>query len=59
MIFDVYDQRLPIPIPRSNPQEFEANIVLVGDVEASSTTQAIREAVRLRLSSCPMVEKRV
>ena len=58
MIFDVYDQRLPTPIPRTNPQAYEANLCLVGDVEANDAMQAINEAVRLRLSRYPLVQKR-
>ena len=58
MIFDVYDQRMPLPIPRTNPQLFEANLPLVGDVEADSAMQAIKEATRLRLSRFPLVEAR-
>ena len=58
MIWDVYDQRMPTAIARTNPQAFEANLVLVGDVEAGSAMQAINEAARLRMSQNPIVQRK-
>ena len=56
MIWDVYDQRLPIYIRGSKPQEFAANLLHMGTVEADTSTQALARAKEKRMSLYPMVE---